>query len=195
MWTPVIEMSTIYCRRSICCHLHSLSLYMSPLNSEIYFLFLNQGKYLHIYHYSLSFKGREIRVEPPAHQYWRCFLEWLNGLEGLKWREIWWTSRRRPEPGRRLPKPSPLRATPCCWSAKGLAGSRCGIPVAVIACVSWQGLWWCVIIFWASSKEWKEWTEVTVVHYQQNNPHSPRKVIILSLWAPVICSQHAQSHL
>lgn len=125
---------------------------------------------------------------------WRHCLTWQKGLKGLKWRVIWWTSKKVVEPGEGLSEPLLARATPRCCSVRGLAGSRCGMPVAAMGNVAWQGLRWCAIIFWASSKEWKEWTEVTVVHYQQNNPHSPLKVIILSLWAPVICSRHAQSN-
>lgn len=44
------------------------------------------------------------------------------------------------EPGEGLSEPLLVRATPLCCSVRGLAGSRCGMPVAAIANVAWQGL-------------------------------------------------------
>lgn len=44
------------------------------------------------------------------------------------------------EPGEGLSEPLLARATPCCCSVGGLAGSRCGMPVAAVVNVAWQGL-------------------------------------------------------
>lgn len=44
------------------------------------------------------------------------------------------------EPGEGLSERLLVRATPRCCSAKGLAGSRCGMPVAAVVDVTWQGL-------------------------------------------------------
>lgn len=44
------------------------------------------------------------------------------------------------EPGEGLSEPLLVRATQRCCSVRGLAGSRCGMPVAAIVDVAWQGL-------------------------------------------------------
>lgn len=43
------------------------------------------------------------------------------------------------EPGEGLSEPLLVRATPRCCSAKGLAGSRCGMPVAATLNVAGRG--------------------------------------------------------